>query len=68
MKPDFMDRDARIIEEVRTRTCVVDKIDTEALFEFLQEELIKYRNESPYGHSIGYNVLVTMEVTMKVMQ
>ena len=55
MKPDFIDRAAKIIEEVRTRTCV-DKIDTEALFEILQEELIKYRNELlTYGHSIGYN-------------
>ena len=55
MKPDFINRDAKIIEEVRTRTCV-DKIDTEALFEILQEELIKYRNELlTYGHSIGYN-------------
>ena len=50
-----MDRAAKIVEEVRTRTCV-DKIDTEALFEILQEELIKYRNELlTYGHSIGYN-------------
>lgn len=55
MKPDFMNRDSKIIEEVRTRTCV-DKIDTEALFEILQKELIKYRKELlTYGHSIGYN-------------
>ena len=32
MKPDFMDRIAKIIAEVRTRTRI-DKIDVEVLFE-----------------------------------
>ena len=44
MKPDFMDRTAKIIAEVRTRTCI-DKIDTEVLEEILQEELNKYYDE-----------------------
>ena len=47
MKPDFMDRTAKIIAEVRTRTCI-DKLDTEVLEvleEILQDELIKYHNE-----------------------
>ena len=51
MKPDFMDRAAKIIEEVRTRTCV-DKIDTEVLKEILQEELNEYYNED---YSLGYD-------------
>ncbi|NOS39019.1 hypothetical protein, partial [Staphylococcus aureus] len=44
MKHDFMDRTAKIIAEVRTRTCI-DKLDTEVLEEILQEELIEYYNE-----------------------
>jgi flagellar biosynthesis/type III secretory pathway protein FliH len=52
---EYIDRTSKIIEEVLVRT-LVDKIDTEALFETLQDELIKYRNELlTYGHSIGYN-------------
>ena len=55
MKSDFMVKTAKIIAEIRTRTCI-DGIDAEALFEILQDELIKYRNEVfTYGHSIGYD-------------
>ena len=38
MKPDYMDRTAKIIAEVRTRTCI-DKTDTEVLEDILQYEL-----------------------------
>ena len=34
MKPNFMDSTAKIIAEVRTRTCI-DKIDTEVLADIL---------------------------------
>ena len=55
MKPDFMDRIAKIIAEVRTRTCI-DKIDTEVLEYILQKELIEYHNEAyTYAHNIGYD-------------
>ena len=55
MKPDFMDSTAKIIAEVRTRTCI-DKIDAEVLEDILKDELIKYHNEVfTYGHGIGYD-------------
>ena len=55
MKPDFMDRTAKVIAEVRARTCI-DKIDTEVLEEILKDELTEYHNEVfTYGHTIGYD-------------
>ena len=39
--PDFMGRTAKIIAEVRTRTCI-DKIDTEVLEDILQDSLNEY--------------------------
>ena len=55
MKPDFMDRTAKIIEEIRTRACI-DKIDTEVIEEILKDEFIKYHNELfTYAHNIGYD-------------
>ena len=55
MKPDFMVTLAKIIAEVRTRTCI-DKIDTEVLEDILQKELIEYHNEAyTYAHNIGYD-------------
>mgnify|MGYP003589283192 CR=1 FL=1 len=52
---DFKDSAAKIIEEIRNRTCI-DKIDTDVLEDILQDELIKYHNEVfTYGHSIGYD-------------
>ena len=55
MKPDFMDRIAKIIAEVHNRTCI-DKIDTEVLEYILQKELIEYHNEAyTYGHTTGYD-------------
>ena len=44
MKPDFMVRIAKIIEEVHNRT-YMDKIDTEVLEEILQYELNEYYYE-----------------------
>ena len=41
MKPDFMDRTAKIIEEIRNRTCI-DDVDAEAINEILQESLNEY--------------------------
>ena len=51
----FTDRIAKIITEIRTRTCI-DGIDAEALFEILQDELSEYHNEVfTYGHTTGYD-------------
>ena len=44
MKPYFMDITAKIIAEVRARTCI-DIIDTEVLEEILQYELNEYYYE-----------------------
>ncbi len=41
MKSDFMVKTARILAEVRARTCI-DKIDVDVLKEILQEELKEY--------------------------
>ena len=55
MKPDFMDRTAKIIAEIRTRTCI-DDVDAEVLEELLKDELIEYHNEVfTYAHNIGYD-------------
>ena len=55
MKPDFMDRIAKIIEEVHNRT-YLDKIDTEVLEYILQDALIEYHNEAyTYARNIGYD-------------
>ena len=55
MKFDFMEITAKVIAEVRTRTCI-DDVDAEVLEELLKDELIKYRNEVfTYGHNIGYD-------------
>ena len=55
MKPDFMDRTAKIIAEVRTRTCI-DKINTEVLEEILKYELSEYHNEVfTYCNTTGYD-------------
>ena len=62
MKPEFMDRIAKIIEEVHTRTCM-DKIDTEVLEDILQEELYEYYNEVlTYGHNLEEAVDSAYEV------
>ena len=52
---DFKDSAAKIIAEIRTRTCI-DELDAEVIKEILQDALIKYHNEVfTYGHSIGYD-------------
>ena len=43
MKPDFMGRTARILAELRNRTCIDD--DAEVLKEILQDELKEYYDE-----------------------
>ena len=55
MKPDFMERTAKIIAAVRTRTCI-DELDTEVLEDIIQAELVEYYNEAyTYGHTTGYD-------------
>ena len=62
MKPEFMDRIAKIIAEVHTRTCM-DKIDTEVREDILQEELYEYYNEVlTYGHNLEEAVDSAYEV------
>ena len=53
MKFDFMERTAKVIAEIRTRTCI-DKIDTEGLFEILQAEFKDCYNT---GYDAGYDEL-----------
>ena len=57
MKPDFMVRTARIIAEVRNRTCIDD--DVEVIKELLQDELKEYYDAlhdegSEEGYDAGY--------------
>ena len=55
MKSDSMNRTAKIIAEVHSRTCI-DDVDAEVLEELLKDELIEYHNEVfTYGHNIGYD-------------
>ena len=57
MKPDFMEKTARIIAEVRNRTCI-DKIDTEVLEvleEILQDALNEYYDELHGYYDAGYD-------------
>ena len=55
MKPNFMNRAAKIMAEVRNKTCI-DDVDTEVIAGILQDELIEYHNEVfTYGHNIGYD-------------
>ena len=44
METNFMDRAAKIIEEVLARTCI-DEVDAEVLEDILQEELKAYYAE-----------------------
>ena len=54
MKPDFMSRTAKIIAELRNRTCIED--DAEFIKEILQEELVEYHNEVfTAGYDVGYD-------------
>ena len=47
MKPDFMDMTAKIMAEIRARTCI-DKSDTKFIEEILQDALEE-------GYSLGYS-------------
>ena len=57
MTPKFMGKIAKIVEEVRVRTCI-DEIDIEVLEDILQDELNEYCRELDgyydAGHSDGY--------------
>lgn len=53
MKSDFMVNTAKIIAEIRTRTCI-DKIDEEVIFETLQAEFKDCYNA---GYDAGYDEL-----------
>ena len=50
MKSDFMERTAKIIAEIRARTCIDD--DVEVIKEILQDELKDYYEEC---HDEYYN-------------
>ena len=59
MAPNFMDRTAKIIEEVRNRSRI-NVVDTEVIEAMLKDEIIKYHNEvftAGYdaGYDAGYN-------------
>ena len=55
MKPDFMNKTAKIIAEVMVRTCI-DKLDTKVIEEILKDELNEYYNEVfKYSRNIGYD-------------
>ena len=55
MKPNFMDKIANIITEIRNRSRIND-VDTEVIEAMLKDALIEYHNEVfTYGHNIGYD-------------
>ena len=54
MKPDFMDRAAKIIAKIRTRT-YIDKIDTAVLEELVKDELNEYYDELQGYYDAGYD-------------
>ena len=53
MESDFLVKTAKIIEEVRARTCI-DKIDTEVLEEILQDALSEYCDALHECYDYGY--------------
>ena len=57
MKPDFMVRTAKIIEEIRASTCI-DDVDVEVIEKILQDGLNKYYDElDGYYEEEYYNAL-----------
>ena len=53
--PNFMKRAAKIIAEVRTRTCI-DKFDAEVLVDILKDALEEHhRNDHDDGYYEGYD-------------
>ena len=66
MKQDFMNRTAKIIADVRTKTCIDTEV-LEVLEDILQAELNAYYNEVfTYARNIGYNK-GTMIVTQQII-
>ena len=56
MKPNFMERTAKIIAEIRNRTCIDD--DVEAIEKILQDELNEYyRMLDGYYEEEYYNTI-----------
>ena len=53
MKPNFRGRTAKIIAEIRNRTCI-DDVDAEVIEEILQAALIKYCRELDGYYDAGY--------------
>ena len=53
MKSDFMERTAKIIAEIRARTCI-DEINIEVLEKILQDELYGYYDELDECYDDGY--------------
>ena len=51
---DFMDRTAKIIAEIRDRTCI-DKIDIEVIREIIQDEFKVYYDELHECSDDAYN-------------
>ena len=53
MKSDFMVKTAKIIAEIRTRTCIDD--DVEVIKEILQDELKEYYDALHECYDDGYD-------------
>ena len=58
MTPNFMNRAAKIMAEIRTRTSI-DKIDTEVLFEIVQDALNEYYDELNEYYEEEYYTAIT---------
>ena len=58
MKPDFMGRIAKIVEEVSARACV-DKIDTEVIEAILQASLNEYCTMVDEYYEEEYYIAIT---------
>ena len=59
--PKFMGRVAKIVEQVRTKTCI-DNVDTEAIEKILQDELNEYcRMLDGYYAEEYYNAITSAQ-------
>ncbi len=58
MKPDFMSRIAKIVEEVRTIACI-DDVDVKILEELLQDELYEYAEELDEYYEEEYYIAIS---------
>ena len=54
MKPNFRGRTAKLIAEIRNRTCI-DDVDAEVIKEILQEVLDEYYNVLHGYYDAGYD-------------